>query len=127
MAEIIETIVTIENDRIRIEDREHPKNKDSEMNLLEVEQPRERKRSRTEDDIEIEKMQIINDVTDEHLCMVETMVISGLIENVEEEKARMLIECFNPIIRTSPDHIKQTMLECSDKWENKKNIYISKL
>ena len=117
MAEIIKTTVTIENDQIRIEDKEHPKNKNSEINLLEVEveQPRERKRSRTEDDIDIQKMQILNDVSDEHLCLVETMVISGLIENVEEEKVRMLIECFNPIIRTSPDHIKQTMLECSDK------------
>ena len=101
--------------------------KDREMNLLEVEQPneRERKRSRTDDeDIETERMEIIKDVTDEHMCVVETRVISGLIENVEEEEVRSLIECFNPIIRSSPDHIKQTMLECSDKWENKKNIYI---
>ena len=99
--------------------------KDREMNLLEVEQSRERKRSRTEaDDSETERMEIIKDVTDEHMCLVETRVISGLIENVEEEKVISLIECFNPIIRSSPDHIKQTMLECSEKWENKKNVYI---
>ena len=99
--------------------------KDREMNLLEVEQPKERKRFRKDDeDSETERMEIIKDVTDEHMCVVETRVISGLIENVEEEEVRSLIECFNPIIRSSPDHIKQTMLECSDKWENKKNVYI---
>ena len=132
MTETIETIVIIENDRHRRRLDSTPiinglgidQPKDREINLLEVEQPRERKRSRTEDDVEREKMMIIKDVSDENLCTVETVSISGLIENVEEEKVRLLIECFNPIIRSSPDHIKQTMLECSDKWENKKNIYI---
>ena len=101
---------------------EHPKER--EMNLLEVEKPKERKRSRPDDDSEEEKMEIIQDVTDENMCVVETRVISGLIESIDEENVRSLIECFNPIIRSSPDHIKQTMLECSDRWENRNNTYI---
>ena len=97
------------------------------MKFLEVEQMRARKRSRAEDDETIiEKMEIIKNVKDEQydMCVIETRVISGLIENVEEEKVRSLIECFNPIIRSSPDHIKQTMLDNSEKWEEKKNVYI---
>ena len=31
----------------------------------------------------------------------------------------MLIECFNPVIRNSTDYIKEQMLDCSEKWENK--------
>ena len=81
-----------------------------------------KKRSRTE----ISKMEILKDVKDEQYdtCIVETRVISGIIENIEEEKVKLLIECFNPIIRGCPDHIKQQMIECSETWENKKEVYI---
>ena len=107
---------------IEIVQIEHTKEK--ERNMLEVEKPKERKRSRTDDDSEVDKMEIIKDVTDENMCIVETRVISGLIENIDENNVRALIESFNPIIRSSPDHIKQTMLECSEWWESGKNTYI---
>ena len=97
---------------------------DREMNLIEVEHSRERKRSRTDMEITIRKMEILKGVKDEQYdtCLAETRVISGLVENVEEEKAKLLIECFNPIIRNFPDHIKQEMMKCSHEWENKKEM-----
>ena len=37
---------------------------------------------------------------------------------------KSLIECFNPILRGSPDIIYQQMLTCSESWKNKEDIYI---
>ena len=132
-----ETVVTIENgsQRRRLDSSpiingigiDHPK--DREMNQLEIEHPRERKRSRTElseEESNIRKMEILKGVKDEQYdtCLVETRVISGLVENIEGGNAKLLIECFNPIIRNFPEHIKQEMMKCSQEWENKKEICI---
>ena len=87
----------------------------------------DRKRRRSEiSENEISKMEVFKGLNgeDEEVVVIETRVISGLIENIEDENVRSLIECFNPILGGSPDLIKQQMLECSDKWVNKKDVYI---
>ena len=56
--------------------------------------------------------------------VLQTRVISGIVENLEEGNVRSLIDCFNPLIRNFPDLIKQQMLEHCKKWANKKEIFI---
>ena len=85
---------------------------------------RKRRRSHISES-DIRKMEVFKGINGEdEEVVIETRVISGLIEKIDEEKVRSLIECFNPILRGSPELIKQQMLQCSEKWENKKDIYI---
>merc|ERR1739838_664633 len=56
--------------------------------------------------------------------IAENKIISHLLENIEEEKVKNLIECFYPAIRNSPELIKKQMLECSMKWENQKEVFM---
>ena len=61
---------------------------------------------------------------DQDEVVVDTKIISHLLENIEEEKVKTLIECFNPAIRNSPEFIKEQMLDCSVKWENRKEVFM---
>ena len=84
-----------------------------------------RKRKRTEINKNDTKMETFKELNnEEESVMIETRVISGLIENVHDLYVKSLIECFNPILRGSPDIINQHMLTCSEQWKNKKDIYI---
>ena len=106
------------------------------VNGIEVENPIERetdpvevqrKRKRTEsDENDIRKMEIFKRLSNDEddILVIETRVISGIIENMEDGNVKALIEWFNPIIRHSPDIIKQQMIHGSMEWENKKEIYI---
>ena len=79
-----------------------------------------RKRSDTEE-TRIRTMEIVKGMeSDEELVVLETKIISQLIQNIEDKKVKTLIECFNPVIRNSTDYIKEQMLDCSDKWDNRK-------
>ena len=96
---------------------------------VEIELPKDkddRKRRRSKiSESDIRKMEVFKGINGEdEEVVIETRVISGLIENIEEENVRSLIECFNPILRGSPELIKQQMLQCSEKWKNRKDIYI---
>ena len=87
---------------------------------------RKRRRSDTSES-DMKKMETfkgLNSEDDDTLVVIETRVISGIIENMEEGNVKSLIDCFNPLIRHSPEKIKQQMLNCSMKWTNKKEIYI---
>ena len=55
--------------------------------------------------------------------VVDTKIISKLIENIDEEKVKTLIECFNPAIRNNPEYIKEQMIECSIDWENRTDVF----
>ena len=83
---------------------------------------RESKRKRTDiEDPRVRTMEIVKGMeNDEELVVIETKIISQLVQNIEDEKVKTLIECFNPVIRNSTDYIKEQMLDCSDKWENRK-------
>lgn len=97
------------------------------MDNLGLDGRNERKRSRSEINNPIRKMEILKglkDDQDESLVEIETKVISGLIDNIDEKNVRTLIECFNPVIRNSPDYIKEQMLDCSREWENRKDTFI---
>ena len=87
---------------------------------------RESKRKRPEiEEPKIRTMEIVKGMeNDEELVVIETKIISQLIQNIEDEKVKTLIECFNPVIRNSTDYIKEQMLDCSDKWENRKEIFM---
>ena len=87
---------------------------------------RESKRKRSESEEPwVRTMEIVKGMeNDEELVVIETKIISQLIQNIEDEKVKTLIECFNPVIRNSTDYIKEQMLDCSDKWENRKEIFM---
>ena len=87
---------------------------------------RESKRKRPDiEEPKIRTMEIVKGMeNDEELVVIETKIISQLIQNIEDEKVKTLIECFNPVIRNSTDYIKEQMLDCSDKWENRKEIFM---
>ena len=74
---------------------------------------------------EKKKMEVIQEMkNDLEEVVVDTKIISKLIENIDEEKVKTLIECFNPAIRNNPEYIKEQMIECSTEWDNKTNIFI---
>ena len=90
----------------------------------EREEGRKRRRSAINEP-RLRTMEIVKGMKDDlEEVVVDTKIISKLIENIELEKVRTLIECFNPAIRNSPDFIKEQMLECSVKWENSKEIFM---
>ena len=136
MPENVVVVIEEGQQRKRLESRpivngiENEQPEDREMDQIEVEQSRERKRSRTDMDIaepgsRLRKMEIVKGMkNDLEEVVIETKIISKLIENIEEEKVKTLIECFNPAIRDSPDYIKEQMLEYSAKWENSKEIFM---
>ena len=117
------TVVDIENDgqRKRLDsipiitgiEMENPKDKD-------------RKRKRQEkDENDSRRMETFKELRDEDdEVIIETRVISGIVENIEDNYVKSLIECFNPILRGSPELINQQMITCSEKWANKKDVYI---
>ena len=86
----------------------------------------DRKRKRLEvNENNIRRMETFKELKDEDEEVVfETKVISGLTENIGDKYVTSLIECFNPILRGSPDIISQQMLTCSETWTNKKDVYI---
>ena len=95
---------------------------------LEIEsRDNKRRRSQIEGN-DIRKMEILKEWKDEHTDNVveETRVISGLIEKIEDEKVRALIECFGAGNINNIDIIKQQMMKCSDEWiyTMRKDIYI---
>ena len=83
----------------------------------------DRKRKRLEvNENNIRRMETFKELKDEDEEVVfETKVIPGLIENIGDKYVTSLIECFNPILRGSPEIISQQMLICSQNWANKKD------
>ena len=117
------TVVDIENDRQR-------KRLDSLPIItgIQMENPKDKdgKRKRSEkDENDSRRMETFKELRDEdEEVIIETRVISGLVKNIEDNYVKSLIECFNPVLRGSPDIINQQMKSCSEKWENKKDVYI---
>ena len=78
------------------------------------------KKKKEED--EIREMKTFKDLNDPYEA--ETMALSGLTQNIEEKQVKDLIESFSPVIRNFPEQIKKEMLEMSEKWTNRKEIFI---
>merc|ERR1711874_493039 len=87
---------------------------------------KDRKRKRQEkDENESRRMDTFKELRDEdEELIIETRVISRLVENIEDNYVKSLIEYFNPILRGSPELINQQMTTCSEKWPNKKDVYM---
>ena len=90
--------------------------------------PNKRESKRKRSDIEeprVRTMEIVKGMeNDEEQVVIETKIISLLVQNIEDEKIKTLIECFNPVIRSSTDYIKEQMLDCSVNWEDRKEMFM---
>ena len=71
---------------------------------------------------ELAQMKTFKDLNDAYEA--ETIALSGLTHNIEDENVKDLIESFSPVIRNFPEQIKKEMLEISEKWENRNKIFI---
>ena len=118
---------------------------DSEMNLFEVEQSRERKRSRTEDGIifgthvvdietnsrspeakkgkrEVGKMESWKESNVDKELITVTIVINKLISNAAKNKVKEIIDCYNPLIREETDMLKEHMISCCNDWDDNLDV-----
>ena len=76
-----------------------------------------------------EKMKIVEDPSEDPTYEAETIALSGIQQNIKDEFVNdklinELIEKFSPIIRNFPEQIKNEMIECSENWENRNEIFI---
>ena len=75
-------------------------------------------------DEEKSKMKTFENPTDDPTYEAETLALSSITQNIEDELVNELIEKFSPVIRIFPEQIKKEMLDCSKNWTNRKEIFI---
>ena len=69
-------------------------------------------------------MKVVENPSDDPSYEAETIALSGIQENIEDKLVNELIEKFSPVIRNFPEQIKNEMLECSENWENRNEIFV---
>ena len=74
-------------------------------------------------------MKIVENPSEDPTYEAETIALSGIQQNIKDEFVNdklinELIEKFSPIIRNFPEQIKNEMIECSENWENRNEIFI---
>ena len=87
-----------------------------------IKSPKTKKKKRNDE--EKIKMKTFENPTDDPTYEAETLALSGITQNIEDELVNELIEKFSPVIRIFPEQIMKEMLECSKDWINRKEIFI---